>query len=47
MTTLGMASVEPVTTGAAFWHTIENILGYGFLGYAIAVLGSKFTRRSA
>jgi len=47
MTILGMASVEPVTTAAAVLHTIENIVGYALLGYAIAVFGSKFTRRSA
>ncbi|MFC1541576.1 pentapeptide repeat-containing protein [Candidatus Latescibacterota bacterium] len=47
ITTLGMSSVEPVSFWGAFWHTIENIFGYGLLGYAIAVLGSKFTRRSA
>ena len=47
MSTLGMASVEPVTTAAAIWHTMENIIGYALLGYAIAVFGSKFARRSA
>ncbi|MCE5249977.1 pentapeptide repeat-containing protein [bacterium] len=47
MTTLGLASVEPNTFGAALWHTFENIIGYMWLGYLIAVLGAKFTRRSA
>jgi|GEM_PF-6290333 uncharacterized protein YjbI with pentapeptide repeats len=47
MTTLGMSSVEPVSGWAAFWHTVENVIGFWLLGYAIAVLGSKFTRRSA
>ena len=47
MTTLGMASVEPGNFWAAFWHTLQNLFGYVWLGYLIAVLGSKLTRRSA
>ena len=47
ITTLGLSSVEPISFWAAFWHTVENIIGYLWLGYAISVLGSKLTRRSA
>lgn len=47
MTTLGLASVEPVSFWAALWHIFESVIGYLLLGYAISVLGSKLTRRSA
>jgi len=47
MTTLGLASAEPVNDAAFWWHTAQNIFGYIWLGYLIAVLGSKLTRRSA
>jgi len=47
MTTLGVASIEPGNGWAAFAHTVQNVIGYGWLGYLIAVLGAKFTRRSA
>ena len=47
MTTLGLASAEPINDAGFWWHTLQNITGYVLLGYLIAVLGSKFTRRSA
>lgn len=47
MTTLGVASVEPANDAAFWWHTAQNLFGYVWLGYLIAVLGSKLTRRSA
>ena len=46
MTTLGVATAEPVNHAAYWWHTGQNLLGYVMLGYLIAVLGSKLTRRS-
>ncbi len=47
MTTLGVSSIEPGNFQAALAHTIQNVIGYGWLGYLISVLGAKFTRRSA
>ena len=47
MTTLGLASSEPSNWFGYFWHTAQNFFGYIWLGYLIAVLGSKLTRRSS
>ncbi len=47
MTTLGLASAEPSNDVGFWWHTFQNLFGYVLLGYLIAVLGSKLTRRSA
>ena len=46
MTTLGLASAEPSNSAGYWWHTFQNFSGYIWLGYLIAVVGSKFTRRS-
>lgn len=46
MTTLGWSSVEPANTAGFWWHTAQNLFGYIWLGYLIAVLGDKLTRRS-
>ena len=47
MTTLGVASVDIANPAAFWWHTAQNIIGFLLLGYLVAVIGSKFTRRSA
>ena len=47
MTTLGVATIEPMGGLASLVHTVQNVFGYIWLGYLIAVLGSKLTRRSA
>ena len=47
MTTLGVATVEPMNSFGYIWHIFQNLVGYVLLGYLVAVLGSKLTRRSA
>ncbi len=45
-TTLGFGDITPLNGWAAFWITLEVILGYIMLGGLISILANKLARRS-